>query len=129
MLLLTVALTGPVLVIVRSADFLLNEAATTEIYALSLHDALPITEAVFVMVPAVAGAVTVMVNVELAPAGRLPKEQDTVPAEVVLPVLAETKLTPAGGVSVTVTPGAGPGTLLGAGEGVAEVLLAVALEG
>src|SRR6266403_2143557 len=72
---------------------------------------LPFTVAVLVMVPAVAGAVALMVMVELAPTARLPTEQVTVPAEFVHPVLAETKVTPAGRVSVTTTPVAGLGPL------------------
>src|SRR5260370_33920896 len=56
----------------------------------------PFTVAVLVIDPAVAGAVTVMVNVELAPAARLPTEQVTVPAEFVHPVLARSEERPVG---------------------------------
>src|SRR5947207_2867959 len=73
---------------------------------------LPLTVAELVMLPAVAGEVTVMVIVALAPEARLPTEQVTVPAEFAHPVLAETKVTPTGRVSVTVTPVAGLGPLL-----------------
>src|SRR5438270_277811 len=68
---------------------------------------LPLTVAVFVIGPAVAGVVTLMVIVALAPEARLPTEQVTVPEALVqVPWLevAETKVTPAGRVSVTVTP-------------------------
>src|SRR5260370_276690 len=64
---------------------------------------LPLTVAVLVMVPAVAGAVALMVNVALAPTARLPTEQVTVPEAFVHPELADTKVTPAGRVSVTTT--------------------------
>ena len=75
---------------------------------------MPFTVAVLVIVPAVAGAVTSMVIVALAPEARLPTEQVTVPEALVqVPWLddAETKVTPAGRVSVTVTPVAGLGPL------------------
>src|SRR3989442_689783 len=89
---------------------------------------LPFTVAVLVMVPAVAGAVALMVNVELAPAARLPTVQVTVPAEFVHPVLAETKVTPAGRGSVTTTPVAGPGPLLVCGTVLVKMVLTVALK-
>src|SRR3989442_1667601 len=75
---------------------------------------LPLTVAVLVMVPAVAGAGGLMGIVALAPEARLPTEQVTVPdALVQVPwlALAETKVTPAGSGSVTVTPVAGDGPL------------------
>src|SRR5437870_4535502 len=75
----------------------------------------PLTVAVLVIDPAVAGAVTVMVIVALAPEARLPTVQVTVPdACVQVPWLedAETKVTPLGRVSVTTTPVAGLGPLL-----------------
>src|SRR5205809_5364319 len=90
---------------------------------------LPLTVAVLVMVPAVAGAVALVVNVALAPAARLPTEQVTVPAEFVHPVLAETKVTPAGRVSVTVTPVAGLGPLFLATTVYVIGLLTVAVAG
>src|SRR3982074_301579 len=68
--------------------------------------------AVWVMVPGVAGAVTLIVNVALAPLARLPAVQVTVPDTLVQPALAETKVTPAGRVLVTFTPVAGLGPLL-----------------
>src|SRR5437016_10708031 len=99
--------------------------ATSAIYTLSLHDALPIlagfgsaslplTEAVLVMVPAVAGAVALMVIVALAPEARL--EEDTSELQsltklVCRLLLEKTKVTSLGRVSVTVTPVAGDGLL------------------
>src|SRR5438309_1261278 len=73
---------------------------------------LPVTVAVFVMLPGVTDVVTLMVIVALAPLARLPTEQVTVPEALVqVPWLevAETKVTPAGRVSVTVTPVAADG--------------------
>src|ERR1700730_13866128 len=90
---------------------------------------MPATGAVFVIVPAVAGVVTLMVNVALAPEARLPTVQVTVPAEFVHPVLAETKVTPAGRVSVTVTPVAGDGPLFLATIVYASGLLVLAVAG
>src|SRR5438128_2756248 len=78
-------------------------------------DSLALTDAVLVMVPAIAAAVALMVIVALAPEARLPTEQVTVPdACVQVPWLdvAEAKVTPAGRVSVTPTPVAAEGPLL-----------------
>src|SRR5438046_1721169 len=72
------------------------------------------TGAVLVMVPAVAGAVALMVIVALAPAARLPTDQVTVPGacvQVLFPYTALFRSTPAGRVSVTVTPVAALGPL------------------
>src|SRR5207302_3471605 len=68
---------------------------------------LPLIVAVLVIMPAVAGAVALIVIVALAVLAREPTSQVTVP-EVLVQVpweeLAETKPTPAGRVSRTVTP-------------------------
>src|SRR5881396_2189084 len=112
--LLTVAVAGPVLVIDRSAEATMVVDADAVLLAVFGSASLPLTEAVLVMVPAVAGAVALMVIVALAPEGRLPTEQVTVPdACVQVPwlELAETEVTPLGRVSVTVTPVAALGPL------------------
>src|SRR5205809_664114 len=112
--LLTVAVTGPVLVIDRSAEATMVVDADAVLLAVFESGSLPLTVAVLVMVPAVAGAVALMVIVALAPEARLPTEQVTVPEALVqVPWLedAETKLTPLGRVSLTVTPVAGDGPL------------------
>src|SRR3984893_10577327 len=67
------------------------------------------TWAVFVIVPVCDGLVTLMLIVALAPLARLPTVQVTVPAEFVQPELADTKVTPAGRVSVPVLPVAADG--------------------
>src|SRR5260370_1069438 len=110
---LAVTVAGPVLVIDRSAwaDPIVV-VADAVLLAVFGSGSLPFTVAVLVMVPAVAGAVALMVIVALAPEARLPTVQDTVGAELVLPVLAEPKATQAGRGSVTVTPVAGEGPLL-----------------
>src|SRR5437588_178193 len=64
---------------------------------------LPLTVAGLVMFPDVAGAVTLMRSVERRVGEGLRSGRVTVPAEFVHPVLAETKVTPAGRVSVTTT--------------------------
>ena len=110
----TAAEAGAVLVMARSAEAITWVVADAVLLAAFGSGSLPLTVAVLVMVPAVAGAVTVMVNVELAPEARLPTEQVTVPEALVqVPWLedAETKVTPLGRVSVTVTPVAGDGPL------------------
>jgi hypothetical protein len=114
--LLAVTVAGPVLVIDRSAwaDPIVV-VADAVLFAVFGSGSLPLTDAVFVMDPAVAGAVALMVIVALAPEARLPTVQVTVPdACVQLPWLevAEPKVTPAGRVSVTTTPVAGLGPLL-----------------
>src|SRR5437870_5601539 len=109
--LLTVAVTGPVLVIDRSAEATIVVVADAVLLAVFGSGSLPLTVAVLVMVPAVAGAEALMVNVALAPTARLPTEQVTVSAEFVRSEVAEPKVTPAGRVSVTTTPVAGLGPL------------------
>src|SRR5438552_612964 len=112
--LLTVAVTGPVLVIDRSAEATMMVDADAVLLAGFESGSLPLTDAVLVMVPAVAGAVALMVLLALAPTlfpyttlFRSPE------ALVQVPWLedAETKLTPLGRVSLTVTPVAGDGPL------------------
>src|SRR5229473_6172092 len=112
---LAVTVAGPVLVIDRSAwaDPIVV-VADAVLLAVFGSGSLPFTVAVLVMVPAVAGAVALMVIVALAPEARLPTEQVTVPEALVqVPWLdvAEPKVTPLGRVSVTVTPVAGDGPL------------------
>src|SRR5260370_824396 len=115
--LLAVGVTGPGLVIDRWAEATIVVVGDAVVFAVFGSGSLPLTVAVLVMVPAVAGAVALMVNVALAPEARLPTEQVTVPAVFVHPVLAETKATPLGRVSVTVTPGAGGGAGVGGQPG------------
>ena len=112
MVLATTAVAGPVLVIDRSVDRADTDVVTEAVLsALVGSGSLPLTVAVFVMVVAVAGVVTVIVNVALAPAASEPTVQVTVPETLVQPVEAETNVTPAGRVSVTLTPVAGLGPL------------------
>jgi hypothetical protein len=92
------------LVIDRSAEATTVVVADAVLLAVFGSGSLPFTEAVFVMVPAVAGAVALVVMVVLAPTARLPTEQVTVPETFVHPELADMKVTPAGRVSVTLTP-------------------------
>src|SRR2546426_893686 len=108
----TVVDAGPVLVTDRSVERADTEVlADAELLAAFGSDSLPVTVAVLEMLPAVAGAVALMVNVELAPLARLPAAQVTVPALLVQPALADTKVTPVGRVSVTLTPVAVAGPL------------------
>src|SRR5258708_21262005 len=93
--LLVVAVTGPVLVIDRSAEATIVVVADAVLLAVFGSGSLPLTVAVLVLVPAVAGAVALMVNVALAPEARLPTVQVTVPAALVQPPLAEGQVTEA----------------------------------
>src|ERR1700730_235421 len=113
-----VTVAGPVLVIAMSSDL----AVTTVTWVVKVAVLLAVlgsaslapTVAELVMGPAVAGAVALMVIMALAPLASEPMLQVTVPEALVqVPgeELAETKLTPAGRVSVTVAPVAGSGPL------------------
>src|SRR5260370_21354172 len=110
--LLVVAVTGPVLVVDRWAEATIVVVADAVLLAVFGSGSLPLTVAVLVMVPAVAGAVALMVNVALAPEARLPTVQVTVPAVFVHPVLAETNVTPAGTGAANVRTLAGLGSLM-----------------
>ena len=113
--LLTVAVAGPVLVMARSAEAVTWVDADAVLLEAFGSGSLPLMVAVLVMVPAVAGAVTLIVIVALAPDASEPTAQVTVPealVQVPWEELAEPKVTPAGRVSVTTTPVAGLGPLL-----------------
>src|SRR5260370_1432694 len=110
--LLVVAVTGPVLVIDRSAEATIVVDADAELLAVFGSGSLPLTVAVLVMVPAVAGAVALMVNVEVAETARLPTVQLTVPVLFVMIGLAARTVPLAGRASVPSTPVAGVGPLL-----------------
>src|SRR5579864_8712549 len=110
--LLTVAVAGPVLVIARSAEAITWVVADAVLLAAFGSGSLPLTVAVLVMVPAVAGAVALIVKVALAPEASEPTLQVTVPEALVQPELAELKVTPDGRVSVTVEPVLALGPLL-----------------
>src|SRR5262249_6882805 len=69
----------------------------------------PDSVAVFVVVPAVVGAVTTIVRVADAPLARMPIVHVTLPEPFVQPVEAVTNVTPVGRLSVMVTPVALPG--------------------
>ena len=102
-----VAVAGPVLVMARSTDLaaaLTWVDADAVLLAATGSGSLPPTVAELVMVPGVAGAVTLMVIVALAPEASEPTAQVTVPEALVQPELAELKVTPEGRVSVTVEP-------------------------
>src|SRR5882762_9735860 len=108
---MVLAVVGAVLVMDRSATGTIVVVAEAVLLAVFGSASLPATVAVLVIEPVVAGVVTLMVIVALAPAARLPTVQVTVPAEFVQPELADTKVTPAGRVSVTITPVAADGPL------------------
>ena len=101
---LTVAVAGPVFVIARSAEAITWVVADAVLLAAFGSESLPVTVALLVKVPAVAGAVALIVIVALAPDASGPAVQVTVPEALVQPELAETKVTPDGRVSVTVEP-------------------------
>src|SRR5439155_1705128 len=104
---------GPVLVTATSAEAVTVVLADAELLAAFGSDSLPVTVAVLVTVPAAAGAVALIVKVALAPDASEPATlQVTVPGLLVQPALADTKVTPVGRVSLTVTPVAGSGPLL-----------------
>src|SRR5438034_729240 len=81
--------------------------ATAELLAalVSSRALVAVTVAVLAIGPVAAGLMcTTIVKSCVAPAASVPKLQVTVPAVVVQPALAETKLTCAGSTSVTVPP-------------------------
>src|SRR5207244_8871990 len=113
-----VAVAGPVLVTVR---WTVVVAAVTWVDADAVllvgvgSGSLPPMVAVLTMVPAVAGAVALMVIVALAPDASEPTPQVTVPealVQVPWAEVADVKPTPEGRVSVTVAPVAASGPLL-----------------
>src|SRR5439155_354687 len=107
-----VAVAGPVLVIARSVEAVTEVVADGVLLAGVGSGSLPPIVAVLVMVPAVAGAVALMVIVALAPDASEPTLQVTVPEALVqVPwvEVAEPKPTPEGRVSVTVAPVAASG--------------------
>src|SRR5438445_775438 len=102
-----VAVAGAVLAIARSATRWALVVAVDELFPVfALPDALPIfTVAVLAMGPVLVESMcTTMVKVWVALGASVPKLQVTVPAVLVHPVLAETKLTWVGSTSVTVPP-------------------------
>src|SRR5207244_1797661 len=112
--LLAVAVAGPVLVMARSAEAITWVVADAVLLAAFGSGSLPLTVAVLVMVPAVAGAVALIVIVALAPEASEPTAQVTVPEALVqVPwvEVADVKPTPEGRVSVTVAPVAASGPL------------------
>ena len=123
---------GPVFVIDRSAEAVTLVVAVAVLSPLVGSGSLALIVAVFVMLPPVAGAVAVMVIVALAPDASVPTAQTTVPEALVqVPwvELADTNVTPAGRVSVTVAPVAVPGPLLLAVRVYVMVLPATAVAG
>src|SRR5258708_23466793 len=110
--LLVVAVTGPVLVIDRSAEATIVVVADAVLLAVFGSGSLPLTVAVLVMVPAVAGAVALMVIVALAPKSTFLTAKDKIPADCVLALLGqagEPEATPPGSAPATVTPVAAGG--------------------
>src|SRR5438034_494719 len=110
---------GPVLVMARSVRVGVTTVTSVAADAVLLAGlgsvSLPEMVAVLVIMPAVAGAVALIVIVAVAPLARLPMVQVTVfeaLAQVPTEEEAETKVTPAGRVSLTVTPVASLGPLL-----------------
>ena len=106
-----VAVAGPVLVMARSVEAMTEVVADAVLLAAFGSASLPLTVAVFVMLPPFAGAVALIVIEALAPEASEPTLQVTVPEALVQPELADTKVTPAGRVSVTTTPVAALGPL------------------
>src|SRR2546425_482146 len=98
-----VAVAGPVLVMARAAEAVTEVVADAVLLAAFGSGSLPLTVPVLVMLPAVARAVALIVNVMLAPESRVPTAQVSVLEALVQPGLAETKVTPAGRLSVTTT--------------------------
>ena len=96
---------------VRSAAGLTVVVAVAPLLEVSGSNSAPATPQLFVMVPPLRGR-TVTVTVLLSSTARLCRSQVTIPPLAEQPVLADTKSTPAGKVSVTTTPLAGSGPLL-----------------
>src|SRR5712691_7407343 len=102
-----VAVAGAVFVIARSATrWAVVVAVEALLVALVSSPAfVAVTVAVFMIGPVAAGLMcTTMLRIWLAPGARVLTVQLTVPAVLVQPALAETKLTCAGRMSVTVPP-------------------------
>src|SRR5438309_1492876 len=98
-----VAVAGPVLVMARSAEAVTWVDADAVLLAAVGSGSLPPMVAVLVMVPAVAGAVALIVIVALAPEASEPALQVTVPEALVQEVGREQVLTPVTGVSGMMT--------------------------
>src|SRR5437588_745533 len=110
-----VAVAGAVFTIERSATRWAVVVAMEALLAALVSSAglAAATVAVLVMGPVAAGLMwTTMVKVWVALGARVPKVQVTVPAALVQPALAETKLTWAGRTSLTVPPLEAEGPLL-----------------
>src|SRR5919201_1924400 len=102
-----VAVGGALFVIARSATRCALVVAVEELFPalVSSVGLEAVTVAVFAIGPvAVVMMWTVIVKIWVASAARVPNGQLTVPAVLVQPALAETKLTCAGSTSVTVPP-------------------------
>src|SRR5262249_42497966 len=99
---------------VAGADFVIHKSADGAACTVVEAEALllpvlgsvgpPDTDAVFVTVPVALGAVTVIIDVALAPVASAPTVHVTVPALFTHPALADTNATPVGNVSETTTP-------------------------
>src|SRR2546428_592853 len=89
--------------VVSVAEFFFNDTATTEIYALSLHDALPICEE---------STLTTSVTVLKDPDVIVVRSQPTTPAGTLPPSLPETKPVPVWIASDRLTPVASEGPSL-----------------
>src|ERR1700756_4747180 len=97
---LTVAVAGPVLLIARSVEAVVTAVTSVLADAVLLAGfgsvSLPVIVALLVIVPAVAGAVALIMIEALAPLARAPMSHVTVPealAQVPMDELAETKPT------------------------------------
>src|SRR5438552_2894106 len=91
----TVVDAGPVLVTDRSVESADTDVlADAELFSSFGSHSLPATLFPYTTLFRSAGAVALMVNVELAPLARLPAAQVTVPALLVQPALADTKRSP-----------------------------------
>src|SRR5712692_699959 len=102
-----VAVAGAVLLMLRSARRWTVVVAVEELLAalVSSPAALAVTVAVLATGPVAVGLMwTVIVKVWVALGARMPTVQVTVPAALVHPALAETKLTCGGSTSVTLPP-------------------------
>ena len=91
---------------------LIAVVAVAELFAVSGSAGLPVTEAVLLIDPGVAGTVTVIVRTSDAPLASAPIVHVTVPALFTHPGEADPNTAPAGSVSVAVTPVAAAGPLL-----------------
>ena len=99
------------LVTSRSAAGSTVVSSVASLFPLSGSSSLAVTLASLLIVPVAVVVITISM-VALAPSAKLPRSQVTTPLAWVQGAVADTKVTPAGRVSVRVTPVASTGPLL-----------------